>query len=911
MLKNLFIFIFLIGLGFNINAQPILPYSKNYNKQAYKGDNQTWSLVQGNDHAIYLANNKYFLRYNGVVWEKYTLPNQTIIRSVFAYNDIVFTGSYNEFGFWKRINGKMEYTSLVPSYFFKQTNSEEVWKILYWKGKIYFQTFSEMYVYDFKSVSRIKFPHNISYCFIVEDHFYITTIEDGIYTWDEKQFFQVSKWNALKGKIVHGIEKMNDQLFFFTQKSGVYVEKNQILTEWNNPLNTKLKSELINTTKLINNEKLLIGTSSNGLYIFDFKDNTYSNINKNSSLQNNSVLSIALDREDDIWLGLDNGITFIAYNSPNSIFTDKTGELGSVYAIMPIEKGYLLGSNHGLFIYENRQLKFIENSQGQVWYIYKQDQKYIIGHNDGTLLYENNKIEKKTGINGGWKFKKDLYKDRFIQSNYTGLAFFDEIEHLEKGIKLEGFNAPIKDFVQISEFEIIASHNHKGLFLIRFNSKHKLVSVSNITQRSDIKEDYGVQIFQYKNESLYYINQQWYYFDKIDRTLKIHTLFNEHFQGVSEIIAIDDENFSVVKDGIFYIINHLQDKFLWHSISNELYEGRMINKEVKIVKDKEKYLLNLDDGFLILNNIKNSYKEQKIIIEGFYNDKLIDDNKIPNNKNVEIHIISEFFGESKNTLYYSVNQSIVKPLTENILKLNNVKSGTYHILIYENDGDKLKEIRNYSFKVKMPWYLSIWMIFIYIGLLFFVLWMYYRWNKIRFIEKLKLKEEEMKHQSALIQLELESENKSKIQEYEKHILEHQVQLKANELAGKSLSLAKQTELIESIQYSLESENTVQSLKSKINKALKINRINKNEWKSFESNLFKSNEEFVKELTQKYRLLTSKDVKLCIYLKMNLSSKEIAPLMNISYRGVEIHRYRLRKKMGIPQEENLNTFMNNL
>jgi AraC family chitin signaling transcriptional activator len=124
-------------------------------------------------------------------------------------------------------------------------------------------------------------------------------------------------------------------------------------------------------------------------------------------------------------------------------------------------------------------------------------------------------------------------------------------------------------------------------------------------------------------------------------------------------------------------------------------------------------------------------------------------------------------------------------------------------------------------------------------------------------------------------------------------------------------LAKQTELIESIQEILNTDNSVQKFKTKIAKAIKINRLNKNEWKSFENNLLKSNEDFVKDLTNKYKSLTAKDVKLCIYLKMNLSSKEIAPLMNISYRGVELHRYRLRKKMMLEQDVNLNTFMNKL
>jgi len=52
------------------------------------------------------------------------------------------------------------------------------------------------------------------------------------------------------------------------------------------------------------------------------------------------------------------------------------------------------------------------------------------------------------------------------------------------------------------------------------------------------------------------------------------------------------------------------------------------------------------------------------------------------------------------------------------------------------------------------------------------------------------------------------------------------------------------------------------------------------------------------------------LKLCAYVRMNLSSKEIAQLMNISIRGVEIGRYRLRKKLGLPTEMNLFEFLLN-
>ena len=115
-------------------------------------------------------------------------------------------------------------------------------------------------------------------------------------------------------------------------------------------------------------------------------------------------------------------------------------------------------------------------------------------------------------------------------------------------------------------------------------------------------------------------------------------------------------------------------------------------------------------------------------------------------------------------------------------------------------------------------------------------------------------------------------------------------------------------MIENIQGILDSEKDFNKLKSEIRKAIKINEVNKHEWVIFETNLNQIHNEFIINLSKKFPNLTPKDIKLCVYLKMNLSSKEIAPMMNISFRGVELHRYRLRKKLNLSQEENLSKFL---
>lgn len=909
-MKKIIFFFFLISC-FPLIAQEILPFVENYSKQDYKGDNQIWDLTQGADNALYFANNRYLLRYNGVKWEKNTLPNKTIIRSVFSYKDFIFSGSFNEFGYWTRVNGSLTYQSLVPENFFSDRKNEEVWKIMEWKGEIYFQTFNEIYVYDFKNIRTIKLPEIISYLFIVNDRLLAATVKSGVLEYKNNKFEPVKGWEELNGKIIYSIEYQNDTTYIFTQKNGIYLWKNNKLEVWNNSLQNRLINEIIITAAFTKNNQIIIGTSSGGVYIVDVTTNTYQNLNRNNSLQNNTVLSIFIDKEKDVWLGLDNGVSHIEINSPFSFFTDKTGTLGSVYAIANLNDGLLLGTNHGLFSYNNTKLDNINHLKGQIWNIYKLDNQYVIGHNDGTYLYKNGRLEQSTLINGGWNFHKDVYHNRFFQANYTGLALYPDLNDFTKAKNLELNIGPLRDFVQISENEIMAVHNYKGIYKLKHSSDLKNIIIENITKLSQIDNDFEPKLFKYNQEILFLLNNHWYAYDKNDNQLKSHELFNENFKNITEIIPIDTQNFAVVKNENLFIIKHQDNDFKWQNIPSKLYNGRLISNETKITHQNHQYIVNLDDGFMLVNDSLNKPVNQQLFIEAYYKDQLLKNKKVPNNETVEINFISEYFGSKKATVFYNINDSEINPVINGKLIINNLRSGTYKINAFINDGIKMNKINTLTFKVKKAWYFSFWMILFYAALIFSSLYLYYRWNKQRFKEKLKLHAEEIKHKSELMRLEAEAKNQIRIQELEKLSLENQVQLKANELAGKSLSLAKQTELIESVQEILDTENSVSLLKSKIAKAIKINRLNKNEWKSFENNLLKSNEDFVKILTSKYPVFTSKDIKLSIYLKMNLSSKEIAPLMNISYRGVELHRYRLRKKMNVSSDINLNVYMNSL
>ena len=82
------------------------------------------------------------------------------------------------------------------------------------------------------------------------------------------------------------------------------------------------------------------------------------------------------------------------------------------------------------------------------------------------------------------------------------------------------------------------------------------------------------------------------------------------------------------------------------------------------------------------------------------------------------------------------------------------------------------------------------------------------------------------------------------------------------------------------------------------------------WQKFEHNFDSVYETYLKRLRKEFPRLTGGDMRLCAYLKMNLSSKDIASMMNMSVRSVEMARYRLRQKLGLTRESNLSDFLQN-
>jgi DNA-binding CsgD family transcriptional regulator len=220
---------------------------------------------------------------------------------------------------------------------------------------------------------------------------------------------------------------------------------------------------------------------------------------------------------------------------------------------------------------------------------------------------------------------------------------------------------------------------------------------------------------------------------------------------------------------------------------------------------------------------------------------------------------------------------------------------------------------SYGFSVLPPWYRSLVARVFYVLATVWLLYILYRKQKRKLVIERKKHIEEQQRLAYLHQLEMEKSEKELVK-LKNDKLETEIEFKNSELATTAMHLVQKGELLIKIKDELQHLTKVSKDKADAPDVKKLIRILneedklQEEWEQFSVHFDKVHSDFLVTLKEKYPALRSHELKLCAYLRMNLSSKEIAQLMSISVRGVEISRYRLRKKLQLPTETNLFQFL---
>ncbi|GAA4810983.1 helix-turn-helix and ligand-binding sensor domain-containing protein [Litoribaculum gwangyangense] len=898
----------------------------------YGGETQNWSISQSKEKYIYVANNKGLLEYNGANWQLYLSPNETIIRSVNVIDDLIYTGANSEFGYWQRNElGLLYYTSLSKNLEINFLEDEEFWNIVSIDEYILFQSLKRIYIYNKSnhSFNTIDSETIIYKIFKVDETIYFQKTKDGIYKIENGKPKLVSNDPVIQNNRLVNIFSSDEKLLIETENNGFYTLEIDTLSKWDIPANETLSEISVFRSIQLKDKSFILGTRSNGILHLTQEGEIDYNIDTIHGLGNNTVHWVFEDEEANIWLALENGINCINVKSPFSIYNDKDGKIGTVHTSIVFNDILYLGTNQGLFykrLESNNDFKLLESIQEAVWCLVEIDDELFCGHDTGTSIVRNTSSEKISGNQQGtWSIKPiNGRDDLLLQGNYDGLYILQKSDGTWKfRNKINGFDNSSK-FFEIFNNQIFVSHEYKGVFKIKTDPD--FFKAIEVEKNPSFTQEINSSLIKYNNELLYTFREGVHKYDSINNNFVKDTLlsklFNKEEYTSGKLLFNKKTNtlWCFSKKNLNYLsLGKLSNipKINKIPFSKSLPRGLTGYENMSYLNNK-KYLIGTSTGFIILDLDKLKSNPYTITINSISKNCINCPDVIVNKKskgsfeNKENNIAFSFsvpeFEKYLDTEYQYRLDGMYQDWSEwsenSMAVFENLPYGNYTFKVRSRVGNTLtKNIESYSFKIKRPWFLSNVMIAIYIlSILLFSIFMHNAYKRYYKKQREKLL------QKTLQELELkELENKQQLMKFNNDKLRQDIESKNRELGISTMSLIKKNEFLNTIKKELQKEQNNNGVK-KVIKIIDRNLNDNDDWHLFEEAFNNADKDFLKKIKNLHPSLTSNDLRLCAYLRLNLSSKEIAPLLNISPRSVEVKRYRLRKKMDLSHESSLTDYI---
>ena len=905
-----------------------LPPIQNFYPEDYHGENQNWDISQATDKRIYVANSKGLVEFNGASWTLYPSPNETIMRSVKVVGDRVYTGSFMDFGYWKRtVFGRLEYISISSKLSVSLIEDEEFWNIIGLENYMVFQSLRRIYIYNVQdgSVSTIESRSTINKSFLVDNTIYFHRLEEGLFKIESGKDQLISNATILKNDEVINVFKEKDGILVLTKDNGFFmVGKDGNLSPAEKFPNIMLRNFSLYDGIQLKDGNYALGTISDGLIHLKSNGELSFQINQNNGLSNNTVLSVFEDVSSNIWLGLDYGISYINVKSPYRVFNDYNGKLGSVYAAAVFENNLYLGTNQGLYfknLASAGEYKLISGTQGQVWHLEVFHGKLLCGHHKGTFQINGDRATKVGNVAGTWRLASlDGATNLLLQGNYRGLYIL-EFDGVNWGVrnKIRGFNNSSRYFETLGN-TIFVNHEYNGVFQLSVNEG--FTKIEQVIKDTQIKGS-NSGLVKYRRDLLYAYKDGILKFDTVQRKFVRDSLLSSVYSDVSYesgkliVDKVDNKLWIFTKPGIHFaaptgLTNDIQLRGI--PLKKEMRDG-ILGYENIIKLDENEYLLGKTSGYTILDISETEPLEFNVNISGVANAQYrTDESLVDASKAVEFNSDqNDFHFSFYSPEYHKFSDANYQYKLDGIydtwsewssqaeVTYENLPPGRYHFEVRSKIGDVFsKNTASYSFSIARPWYTSNVMLATYIvGVILFSLFMHNVYNKYYKRQREKLVEQNRKEME-LAQVQSEKE----IINLKNQQLQRENKAKTKELAASTMSIIKKNELLGAIKKELLNTVTnakaIQPVVAIIDKSLNEN----DNWEMFQEAFNNADSTFLKTVKSLHPALSPNDLKLCAYLRLNLSSKEIAQLFNISPRSVEIKRYRLRKKLDLNHQDNL-------
>lgn len=920
---------------------PFSPIVRSYSVSNYNAGIQNWSVAQDERGIMYIGNNKGLLEFDGNRWKLHELPTKNIVRAVYIGEDgKIFVGSFEEFGYFERDSlDSLVYHSLKDEVKDFRFQNDEIWSIVPVQDEIVFQSFGSLFIYDGHTVRGIRtksLPLNL---FQVGDTFYSQLINEGLSIFINDGFEHLIDRKLLGDSDVMAGLSYDDGTLLLTRNSGGFIYQHGKVVKWHTECDAELEKYTVNRAVMTKDSCYIIGTISNGVYAIDKKGRLLWKENTDSRLQNNTVLGLYCDADNNVWVALDEGIAYILNNSLVYYYEPPYRKIGMIYDVLVKEDEAYVASNQGIYRMKSGKLELVPGLEEQAWYVKEWGNQILCGHNKGTFQISGLQASLISDVRGAMCMREIYFEGRpwLLQGTYTFLNLYKENP---SGVwsflnSLGGFTHMVRGIEVDHRGNIWIKHLRKGLFRLRISPDLKRVEdLKMYMELGDVK-DGNFSLFKINGRVVFSNGKAFYTYEDMTDSIIPYEVMNEQLpelKGINDVSHAGGNMYWFVSGRMAYLVKCEMNVFqIEHRVPFSLFEGLSIEERAAMVYDKgskSSYLclnnaiarIEADSALLYKSPVRRSLWVAGITAEAEWTGQkkylpVQEENKIEAEfSTVSFSLCYPVYNNYTYKVRYKLeglNDQWVDDGRSLEKKYTRLPFGSYVFKAEVYDGNQILASTTLPFVILRPWYLSYWAIsgYVLVGLILLLLLQYMVYQSVK-----KKKDRVIEQQRITHQAEIELQEK-KIIELEKEQLEADLRFKSKELSGVVMTNIAHQEFLNSLKEEIQQQKlSGQYTRKNLDKLLALvnNNIVSDEenWNMFQANFDRIHENFFRNLKQQYPDLTSGDLRFCALLRLNLPTKEIAKLLNISIRGVDAARYRLRKKFNLPQEDSLTDFMIN-
>jgi hypothetical protein len=941
-----------------------LPFVRNFQTVEYKAGIQNWDIAQDKRGMLYIANNFGLLEYDGHHWHTYGVNKGTKVRSVaIDKRGRIYVGCQGDFGYFFPDNrGQLVYTSLADSLKPEYRNFDEAWSIYIDDDRVYFCTFSLIYIYQDGKLSIIKPENPIDLSFLVNRQLFVNERSRGLSVLEGEKLSVLKGGDFFNGITISSILPIQtDQYLISTSRRGMFRMDNGRVIPWNEKLQKFFIDAHVNCMMRLKNGNVALGTQNSGLLIFDADGNMLRQMTRGRGLESRTILCVYEDDLNNLWIGHNNGIAYMELGSPFTFIDEQSGLPGTGYTAFLDNEKLFLGTNTGLYVKSKNSLNdfsLVPNTLGQVYHIGRYGDDLLLGHHSGAYRIEGDVAKQLSNEPGAWVFRSIKgAPSKLIGGIYAGLQLYEADGNKWKISKaIPGFNESSRVMEEDHDGNLWVTHGYKGAYRLKFNAtKDSITKVSYYGSDKGFPTNHLINVFKIRNELLFSSELGVYKYNTTSDSFVPDDLFTGKLGNVAQIWYMQEDALGNIyfvgreHMGVFQRNQIGEYKLLVNDFSKirKYLNDDLMN--ITILKNNE-VLFGAKEGFihydparsrsnstffktLIRNVSATNNGVDSVIFFGNYSqgDSVVNNQleafrpELPYRSNsINFTFAATSYEGDADLLYQYYLENYEKEWSTWGTKIQkeytNLKEGTYtfHVRAKNLNGIVSREAV-YRFVVHPPWYRSIWAYTIYgvsvIALLFAGFnaldRKYQREQKLMVLKQkkeLSAKDNELEKLSQQSHMEISRLQNEKLESELRHM--------NNELGTATMHLLNKNEFITGIKTNLNSiakRSNSDDLKKEllqITKDIEQNISADSDWEHFQFHFDRVHGDFTNRFKGAFPVLSPQEIKLSAYLRMNLSTKEIAQLLNISVRGVEISRYRLRKKLQLDRNQNLQDFILN-